>query len=759
MSRRIAQVALASIIVALLAACDLNPAPVPPTLEPVQPLATSAAAQPTQPAAPTATPVPLGQGTAAPVVVGTPAAYLPLAAVPTGICLGDVPGGVRLPGQRFGVNIVLGSAPTAQLLDWAKGINAGWVRATLRWGDMEPQQGTYRWDSLDELTAAARERDLRLLLIVTGAPTWANPIGGLPEDPATFATFVGALAQHAEGQVSAYEIWDAPNTAAANGGTVVDPGDYAAFLKASYDAIKAADRCAIVMNGALLPNASRDPNVAIDDLAFYRGMLQYQDGLARDAYDIFATQLNTSGVSPITLWEFGNQALSRGYYNHVTLLRDEMTANGAGNKHLWITSIGYQTTGPQAVAPEQQSEYLVEVFERSRMFYPWISGIFVRALGSESPDQSYSLVNPDGSPRPAYSRLAAYFTERRAASQQDVTFPGTGLALLWEQSFPAARTFVLGPDGAVYGGTRDGAINARDPNGAFRRYEQISNKEIQGIAFDRQGNLYASTSDGALISSTGGGAFRWSAIIEGGAATPLLVSADGQTLYTGTAAERLDAYGAANGQRIWSTPLDGGIPGAPALGPDGTVYVGTTEGGLFAVAPDGSLRWQQNLGGWARTTPIVAGGNLYIGTNAGSVLALGRDGSQQWRADLGQQVQGLALAGDGSLYASTMDAALHAFSPDGTPRWSANLGGARPTAPVVGPDGTVYLGAEDGRFHAVSPDGQQVHTFEFGDTIFVAPLVSPDGAVYLSLAETQNDQDYLVAFGPHALKERYAALP
>src|SRR5690242_7374654 len=119
----------------VLTACSVAPAPTPtPTFEPVLPplpSATPLAAAP--PPAATSTPVPLGQG-------GTPGQ--PSTPIAGGAPAGGCPAGAaaRLPGLRYGVSIAPGTA-IDRALDQARDMNAGWVRATLHWSDLEPQQG------------------------------------------------------------------------------------------------------------------------------------------------------------------------------------------------------------------------------------------------------------------------------------------------------------------------------------------------------------------------------------------------------------------------------------------------------------------------------------------------------------------------------------------------------------------------------------------------------------------------------------------
>jgi outer membrane protein assembly factor BamB len=730
----------------LIASCSAQPGPAPtPTLEPVLPPLPSATPLAAAPPAATATPVPLGQGTPPPG--GTPGGGT-ASACPIGS------GATRLRGLRYGVNIVPDNTAIAQPLDQARDMSAGWVRATLRWSDLEPQPGAYSWGALDTLAEATQSRGLRLLLAITQSPAWATAAGsgGLPDKPENFGTFMGALAGRAAGRVAAYEIWPAANSAAANGGTIAKPEQYAQALEAAYTAIKRADPCALVLFGALLPAPPNTPGMA-DDLAFYRGALAYNGGETRKYYDILAAQLNTSGVLGKGNWSRANMAQSGQFYGHVYVIRDEMTAADEADKQVWIVRVGYSVTGQFTVTPKQQAEYLTKTIDEARKSNPWISAIFVRDLGATpTGDVGFSLLNPDSSPRPAYTALRDYFAGH--TPQEQAVIAGTDLVLLWRfQPNPYPKPpLALGPDGTIYA-ISGGYVRVIDPNGAFRLAVKPGRKYLPGVAADAQGRIYATSDNGTISAYSSGGDFVWSATTDGDAATPLLISADGQALYAGTGKERLDAYAASDGHRLWSVPL-GGIPGAPALGGDGTIYVGSSDGALHAIGADGAARWSYPSNGWVRAMPAVNGPTIYGGTDTGAVFALDASGTQRWRVELGAEMIGLATGPDGTLYASTANGTLHALAPDGAPRWSTPLGGGRPTAPAAGPDGRIYVGAKDGRLRVVAPDGQIAGSFSLQAPLSIAPLIGLDGAVYVAVGDRK---DAVVAFGTQALKERYNA--
>jgi len=71
---------------------------------------------------------------------------------------------------------------------------------------------------------------------------------------------------------------------------------------------------------------------------------------------------------------------------------------------------------------------------------------------------------------------------------------------------------------------------------------------------------------------------------------------------------------------------------APVLGPDGTIYVGSNDDYLYAIWPNGRLRWRYKTGGDVPTAAAVAlDGTVYVGSFDHYFYALNPDGSLKWR--------------------------------------------------------------------------------------------------------------------------------
>jgi len=173
---------------------------------------------------------------------------------------------------------------------------------------------------------------------------------------------------------------------------------------------------------------------------------------------------------------------------------------------------------------------------------------------------------------------------------------------------------------------------------------------------------------------------------------------------------------------------------APAIGGDGTVYVGSADGKLVALSVDGSaVVWSQPVGDLQGSSPAVASdGTIYVGSADGKLHAIARDGVPRWTFDAGAgaSVGSPVVGGDETVYVGAADGKLHAIAPDGKARWSYATGGAIRGAPAVR-GGTVYVGSEDKKLHAVAtPSGEGKWTYATLGVV-ATPVVDADGRIYV----------------------------
>ncbi|MEM2175649.1 MAG: PQQ-binding-like beta-propeller repeat protein, partial [Candidatus Micrarchaeia archaeon] len=102
---------------------------------------------------------------------------------------------------------------------------------------------------------------------------------------------------------------------------------------------------------------------------------------------------------------------------------------------------------------------------------------------------------------------------------------------------------------------------------------------------------------------------------------------------------------------------------SPAIGKDGTIYVGSWDNYLYAINPDGSLKWKFKTGDNVRSSP--------------------------------------AIGKDGTIYVGSYDNYLYAINPDGSLKWKFKTGSSVYSSPAIGKDGTIYVGSWDTYLYAI----------------------------------------------------------
>ena len=121
----------------------------------------------------------------------------------------------------------------------------------------------------------------------------------------------------------------------------------------------------------------------------------------------------------------------------------------------------------------------------------------------------------------------------------------------------------------------------------------------------------------------------------------------------------LKAYNPADGTEKWSTLITDGNAerGGPAIGPDGTIYLGNAGGFMRAYSPiDGSQLWSFTTSGAIQVVPAIDNlGRLYFGTTTGNFYVLNSDGTLAYdMLDLGDSIHSSAVIGsNGTIYVAS----------------------------------------------------------------------------------------------------------
>lgn len=186
----------------------------------------------------------------------------------------------------------------------------------------------------------------------------------------------------------------------------------------------------------------------------------------------------------------------------------------------------------------------------------------------------------------------------------------------------------------------------------------------------------------------------------------------------------------------WRFGTDGFVYSSPAIGENGTIYVGSEDTYLYAINPNGTEKWNFSTGGHIYSSPAVeSDGTIYIGSKDHHLYAIRPDGTHKWNYSVGDEIDysSPAIGEDGTIYIGSMNTTqdnLFAIYPNGTKRWSYQTEGAVWSSPAIGQEGTVYIGSGE-KLYAINPDGSQKWSYQTGGTVWSSPAIGQNGRIYL----------------------------
>jgi outer membrane protein assembly factor BamB len=225
------------------------------------------------------------------------------------------------------------------------------------------------------------------------------------------------------------------------------------------------------------------------------------------------------------------------------------------------------------------------------------------------------------------------------------------------------ETPAVAADGTVYFGRAGGQLHAITPAGVQRWSTTMGDFGLQSSpAIGPSGTLYAIVwrSDAhSLAAIRPTGALAWTAQLDSSIEAHAPVVADDETIYV-SGIDVLIAF-AADGTKKWSSAVH--TNGAPAIGPDGTIYVSGNGFGanVHALNPDGTEKWKATTTEESgNTSPIIgADGVVYILDQ--KVHAFRADGVLLGERETGSLAIGPASIAGNTVYFADVHGTMHAM--------------------------------------------------------------------------------------------------
>jgi outer membrane protein assembly factor BamB len=288
----------------------------------------------------------------------------------------------------------------------------------------------------------------------------------------------------------------------------------------------------------------------------------------------------------------------------------------------------------------------------------------------------------------------------------------------------ARVTFFAAPtitsDGLLLAGGYDNILYAIavDDGSEEWRFENAHNRWIAS-PFILDGMIYAPNANHTLYALNTDGDVDWSFEAEQPMwATPI---SNGEIVYQTTLAGKVFALTAKSADEeaeplYDAIELDGAIVGTPALGPDGTLYVGSFGNQVAAIdGPTGDLKWTFDTKDWVWAPPALIQGTLYVSDLTGTIYALDpSNGRTIWTTDLKTAILGAPVLLEGKLYAGTEAGDVYAIDMDGSVKKIHNTNGSLYGTPVVVDDLLVFgVVSEETEYILVAMDTTGLEQWSF----------------------------------------------
>ena len=201
-----------------------------------------------------------------------------------------------------------------------------------------------------------------------------------------------------------------------------------------------------------------------------------------------------------------------------------------------------------------------------------------------------------------------------------------------------------------------------------------------------------------------------------------------------------------DGRVQWRFRMDGPYAQVrPVAGPDGTVYSVDAFDHLYALSPDGGLKWLVR-GAGGKGVAVGADGDVYTGSES-AIRAFHSDGSEKWtfvQTPMAMILVGIAVGPDGNVYAAASEGmGVFSLTPAGELRWQ--IPNPYDRVPIDfneivfgdnGGTGQLYFFANH-KLRGITLAGDPVFAIEGGLAqlqVANSPAVGPDGSVHSAIS-------------------------
>jgi len=249
-------------------------------------------------------------------------------------------GSFNVPADFTGL-VHAGGTKTNKEFSYLEYMGVNWVLQTFYWSSIEPEQGEWFFHDYDLLVDKAVAAGVKVIGVLAYDNWWIHDDKDThryipPEKLPDYLEYVRKTAEHFQGRIGAWCIWNEPNFHFWNGTNE----EFFELMRQAADVVKETDSEAILLGGAFNRGILGLPEKFIRGL-FESGAMDKADAVAFHPYEL-------------------NPARTLSLYNQFKSITDDY---GFADK-IWITEVGYPTGGwyPTKVREKNLPEYFIKTW-------------------------------------------------------------------------------------------------------------------------------------------------------------------------------------------------------------------------------------------------------------------------------------------------------------------------------------------------------------------------------------------------------------
>lgn len=286
----------------------------------------------------------------------------------------------------------------------------GWIRDTVLWDETETGEGTERFKVRvkdEEHINSLIENGHQILLILG----YTNPLydnGNFPlsdEAVKAFAEYCGYVAEHFEGRINHFEIYNEPDGKKDANGNWITGAQYAKLVNAATAAVEAVNPNAYIMAGSL---CNVYDGRQMDFLAEFLDNVEEQrlDAISFHPYshennDIYTDERDNESNHPYT------------YTERIDRLKAVMTEKGVGDMPIWVSEFGVTDTTQDGMECDERTQAIslvrtaVQAMSYDGLYANVFFTIVDRGTDKNYYEHNWGLMRNDRSIKPSYIAMSA----------------------------------------------------------------------------------------------------------------------------------------------------------------------------------------------------------------------------------------------------------------------------------------------------------------------------------------------------------------